>query len=175
MRRTVWRAAALALAVLALGACASSTAKPASPGSGVRVIARSAFAGQPAAGDVFPTVTGGFGEQPHIAAKAKDTPASPSMAYISEGTGDRVAAGAGVEVRYVKADWASGRILHDSWAAGIAREKLPASDADIEVQPFLSYLRVGSRIEIVNPGPSGITVYVVDVLAQVAPSASPTG
>jgi hypothetical protein len=175
MRRSVRHASVLGVAVLVLTACASSAPKPGSSTSDVRVVARSAFAGQPDAGDVFPAVSGGFGQQPHVAAKAEDTPRSPSVLYLSEGTGDRVASRGALEVRYVKTDWTSGEVLHDSWASGIASEKLPSGDADIAIRGLLNYVRIGSRVEIVNPGASGITVFVVDVLAQGAPSASPTG
>jgi hypothetical protein len=141
----------------------------------VRVIARSAFAGQPDAGDVFPAVGGSFGEQPQVAAKAKDTPASPSVMFLSDGTGDPIVPRGALEVRYVKTEWGSGRVLHDSWAAGIARDELPPGDADIAIRGLLNVVHVGSRVEIVNPTANGITVFVIDVLSQVAPSASPTG
>jgi hypothetical protein len=175
MGRTVRRASVLGVTVLVLAACASSASKPAAPGSGARVIVRSAFAGQPDHGDVYPAVSGDFGEQPHVAAAAKDTPASPSVLYLSLGTGDRITFDGTLEVRYVKTDWNSGRVLHDSWAAGIAREELPLDDADIGIEPFLRDVRIGSRMEIVDPTASGITVFVIDVLTQGAPSASPTG
>jgi hypothetical protein len=173
MGPAAWRATTLGLAILLLSACATSAAKPGSSASGVRVVARSGFASQPSAGEVFPAVSGGFGQQPRVAAKAKDTPDSPSLAYLSEGTGEHVIPGVAPEVRYVKADWASGRVLHDSWAAGVAREKLPTDDADIAIAALLNDVRIGSRVEIVNPGSGGITVFVVDVLAQGTPSTSP--
>jgi hypothetical protein len=108
------------------------------------------------------------------------SPAAPSRGtrsrlYLSDGTGERVTSRGALEVRYVKTDWASGRVLHDSWAAGIARDQLPAGDADIAIRGMLEYVRIGSRVEIVNPGVNGITVFVVDVLSEAAPSTSPTG
>jgi hypothetical protein len=141
----------------------------------VRVIARSAFAGQPEAGDVFPAVSGTFGQQPHVQATAKDTPESPSVLYLSDGTGDPIVPRGALEVRYVKTEWGSGRVLHDSWAAGIDRDELPPGDADIAIRGLLNVMRVGSRVEIVNPTANGITVFVIDVLSQVAPSTSPSG
>ena len=175
MRGTVCRAGVLGTAVLVLTACASAAPGSGSPSSGVRVVARSAFAGQPDAGDVFPAVSGSFGQQPHVEAGAKDTPALPSALFLSDGTGDPVALHGALEVRYVKTDWATGRVLHDSWAAGIARDTLPPGDADIAIRGLLNNVRIGSRVEIVNPSANGITVFVIDVLSQAAPSTSPSG
>jgi hypothetical protein len=141
----------------------------------VRVVARSAFAGHPDAGDVFPAVSGSFGQQPHVEAKAKDTPASPSVLFIFYGTGDPIAPYGALEVRYVKTDWASGRVLHDSWAAGIAHDELPPGDADIAIRGLLNNVPIGTRVEIVNPSANGITVFVIDLLSQAAPSTSPSG
>ena len=139
------------------------------------MIARSAFAGQPEAGDIFPAVSGSFGQQPHVDARAKDTPVSPSTFFLSYGTGDPVAPGSALELRYVKTLWGSGRVLHDSWAAGIAHDQLPPGPAEIRIRHLLNDVPIGSRVEIVNPSANGITVYVIDVVSQAAPSPSPSG
>ena len=174
MRRTVCHASVLGIAVLVLTACASSAPESGSPASGVRVIARSAFAGQSEAGDVFPAVSGSFGYQPHVKARAKDTPPSPSTLFLSYGTGDPVAPGSALELRYVKTLWGSGRVLHDSWAAGIAHDALPPGAAEMAIRRRLNNVPIGSRVEMVNPSPNGITVYVIDVVSQAAPSPSPS-
>jgi hypothetical protein len=97
------------------------------------------------------------------------------MLYLAYGTGNPVLPLSALEVRYVKTDWASGRVLHDSWAAGIAHDKLPPGDADIAIRRLLNNVPIGTRAEIVNPSANGITVFVIDLLSQGAPSASPTG
>ena len=174
-------ASALGVAVLGLTACGSSAPKSGSATPGVRVIARSGFAGQSAASDVFPAVSGSFGEHPHVKAKAKDIPPSPSMLVLSYGTGDPVVPGSVLELRYVKTLWGSGRVLHDSWAAGIAHDTLPPSAAEMAIRRRLNDVPIGSRVELVNPSPNGITVYVIDLVSQAidlvsqaAPSPSPS-
>ena len=93
---------------------------------------------------------------------------------LSYGTGDPVVPGSALELRYVKTLWGSGRVLHDSWAAGITHDALPDSAAEEGIRRRLNNVPIGSRVEMVNPSPNGITVYVIDVVSQAAPSASPT-
>jgi hypothetical protein len=167
----------LGIGTVCITACASSSPTGSSPSGPIRVVARSAFAGQPAASEVFPAVTGAFGERPHVAAGAKDKPTVPSVGYVSEGTGDQITPGTRPQVRYVKTDWATGTVLHDSWAAGVASEPWALSDADIGVSSFLNGVRIGSRLELINTNHSGgdATVFVVDVIAQGIPRPSHTG
>lgn len=89
------------------------------------------------------------------------------MDFVSQGTGERVTPGTKPLVRYVETDWKTGTISHDSWQANIAQETLPVDDSTIAISSLLNGIRLGSRVEIVNPtGDGSARVFVVDLIAQ---------
>ena len=166
LRRVPLGVAGLLTCGMALTACSSSSVGP-STNNQPRVVVQSGYASAGTPPAPLPTVVGDFGDEPKISAGVGDPPTQARIGFVSEGTGARVTRGVEPEVRYVETDWKTGAVLHSSWATGRATDVVPTAGANIAFSSFFNGVRLGSRVEIVNPRADGdADIFVFDLLAQ---------
>jgi len=117
------------------------------------------------AGKAFPLVTGKFGQRPQIAKGVGSPPRNPAFVVLEEGGGASVRNAEEIPViRYVRTDWVTGTVSHDSWASGVSDEPLPTDPVGAFLSADLDNLRVGSRLEALVPYATTAAVFVVDVV-----------
>ncbi|MDC4232935.1 FKBP-type peptidyl-prolyl cis-trans isomerase [Actinomyces sp. B33] len=162
--------AALSL-VVGLGSCSSDDTASAQSGaqSGAPVVDRSGK------GD-FPEVTGGFGENPEIAAGGKDSFTQIAAKTLHEGSGAQVLEGDTVIVNYELALW-DGTLVESSFDTPGNPVGFSLNQVIEGWRSGLAGQRVGDRVELVVPAqwgyganaqgsiPANSTlVFVVDIL-----------
>lgn len=166
--------AAGVVAALTLAACASSATGGGSGQPQVRTRAQLGFYGSPDTQPIFPVVTGGFGDEPHVGAIPKQPlPTGSADLYISEGTGEPVSPRPSPLVRYVQMDWTSGQILHDTWSAGAQQETL--GGPNLAALSLINGVRIGTRLQVIVPmGDGTLNLFVIDIIANgtAAPTSS---
>lgn len=169
------RLATAGLALGVLSACAASGPAGSGGKPSLAVEAGSGYAGSANPAPALPATSGVFGQPATIAIGHGDLPTEPVLNYISEGKGDPVTRGVRPLVRYVETDWKTGAVMHDSWQAGLTQESFPVGNATFAFASYFNGIRLGSRVEVVNPtGDGDARVFVMDIVGQGEPSAPAT-
>ena len=164
-------------AVLAVAAGCSSSSSPSTVHASAT--APPSAGGAPAAAGTAPAVTGAANlqAQPTIAAGSGPAPTSLVVKDLVVGTGPVAATSNTVNVQYVGANYADGKVFDSSWQRGQAAS-FPLSQVIAGFAQGIAGMRVGGRRELVIPpalgygpagsgpvGPNETLVFVIDLLS----------